>query len=104
MLGEELHPPGADGGEGDAGSACLDWQNKVEGGVVRGTEAMRFTKASVGPAAALAPVNRAVIEQECPGLNMTPLTLSGWHYSGGQLLASATLHNKWLLMSIFVLT
>lgn len=25
MLGEELHPPGADGGEGDAGSACLDW-------------------------------------------------------------------------------
>lgn len=52
---DELHPHGP-GGEGDAGFACPD---KGGGGW---TAVMRFSKALVGPAVVLAPVNQAVIE------------------------------------------
>lgn len=74
------------------------------GGWDRGAEVMRVSKALVGTAGVLAPVNQAVIEWLCLGLNVAPLTVSGWHYSGGHRDASATLHTKWLLVSIFMLT
>lgn len=81
---------------------CLGcWQEK-EG--VFGLEVVRFTKALVGPAGLLAPVNQAVIEEYCLGLNVSPLTVSGWHYSSSQRDASATLHTKRLLVSLFMLS
>ncbi|KAK5854942.1 hypothetical protein PBY51_005091 [Eleginops maclovinus] len=99
VLGDELHSQGS-GGEGDAGFACPDkeWRG------IRGAKVVRLSKALVGPAGVLAPVNQAVIEEQCLGLNVAPLTVSGWHYSGGRLDASATLNTKRLLVSIFMLT
>lgn len=48
-----------------------------------GVEVARPGGALVNPAGVLAPVNRAAIEYQCLGLNVAPLTVSGWHYSGG---------------------
>lgn len=55
--GGELHPQGP-GGEGDAGFACPDKERRGN----RGAEVVRVSKALVGPAGVLAPVNQAVIE------------------------------------------
>lgn len=90
--------------QGDAGCACPDKYRRWGWGGDRGVEVMRVSKALVGTAGVLAPVNQAVIEWLCLGLNVAPLTVSGWHYSGGHRDASATLHTKWLLVSIFMLT
>ena len=103
------HPLHSAGGvssmQGVAGF-CLSWQVQAVGfwGGDRGAKVMRVSKALVGTAGVLAPVNQAVIEWLCLGLNVAPLTVSGWHYSGGHRDASATLHTKWLLVSIFMLT
>jgi len=99
VLGDELDSQGP-GGEGDAGFARPDKERRG----IRGAKVGRLTKALVGPAGVLAPVNQAVIEEQSLGLNVAPLTVSGWHYSGGRLDASATLHTKCLLVSIFMLT
>ncbi|KAI4818373.1 hypothetical protein KUCAC02_011716, partial [Chaenocephalus aceratus] len=70
VLGDELDSQGP-GGEGDAGFAC---PNKERRGI-RGAKVGRLSKALVGPAGVLAPVNQAVIEEQSLGLNVAPLTV-----------------------------